>query len=188
MKIDELVQLAFSIQQHKNNIQYDCIKYNFKVSNSQNKQLQIFFNQNKFQLQPLTKYDLQQAKFRLIISIFINNKQAVDCSDKDYNKLIQQLTEYKNEFIIYIKQIANNINEFNQETLYRAFIKKEIPFYVFYYFIKYIRFDSVGISNELIKRHFLIVHKLMMFFKVFDEEYIKGICETINKHLEMNKI
>lgn len=187
MKIDDIVQMAFSIQLHKNDFKYDAVKYNFKLNSNWNKQLQIFFNNNKFNFSDFTVYDKQQTKLRLIINYFINQKQIpMNCSDKDYEKMVQQLVEYQNEFVIFFKRIVNDMNNFNQDHIYKLYIKKEIPAYVFYYVIKNCQFQESGIANELIKTQFLQVHKMLMFIKVFDEPWIEDLCKKMSHHIRLN--
>lgn len=189
MNINKLVELSYSLWLHKTRIEYNATKYNFKVSSNMNKQMQIYFNSNKFNLQQIMHYDAQQTKLRLIISYFINNKQVpVDCTNKDYDRFIQHLTEYKNEFSIFFRKILENMEVITPIDLMRMYNKKEIPFYIFYYMLKYGGYEMTELTSELVKNRFIGTHKLMLLFKHFDEEYIKKVVEDIIKYIKLNSV
>lgn len=189
MTLDKITNMAYSIQLHKNNPAYNAIKYSFNVPKNFTKQLDIFFEKHKFNLNELRVYNDTQVQMRLIISYFINNKQIpVNCSNKDYELFVASLTEYKNEITLAINRYKDIGSKFSFQLLYQEYVKKQIPFYVFYYCMRYVNINEDILKQELIKKKLIIVSKFMMFFKHFDKEWIKEQFKDLENHINLTKI
>lgn len=187
MKIDELVPLAYSLHLYK--VQnYDCIKYNYKINSNMKNQMDIYFERNKMYLAEFLQYETNQAKFRLIITYFINNKQIpCNCSNKDYELLIYNLENYKMQFELFFRKILTDVDSYNRLDVYKMYTKKEIPFYVFYYVQLHGKFNKSTIGSELMQDSFKHVHKVLQFFKCFDDEWIKNVINNMNNHINLSK-
>ena len=187
MTLEKVTKMAYSINLHKKDLDYNAIKYNYNISPNMNKRLEQYFNQHKFNLQCFTCYEPKQVQMRLIISYFIMNKQIpCDCSNVDYELFLSSLTEYKNEFDIWFNTFNSHLHELTPKFLYRLYSTKQIPFYMFYYCLKHIKFKESFLEQELIKRKVIETTKLMMFFKHFDEEYIKNKCKILEKAINLS--
>lgn len=188
MKIKELVPLAYSIHLYKEK-DYDCLKYDFKIPSHMDRGMDLFFEKYKMNLAEYTIYDKQQAKVRLIISYFINNKNnAKNCTDYEYNSFINSLVDYKTNFELFFRKILSDNSLYNRTDIYKMLSKKEIPWYVFYFVQMFGKFPKDSLGSELIKESLKKNHKLVQFFKVFDIEYLKNIIGNMNNYINLSKV
>ena len=188
MKLKDVTELFYSIYLYK--VQgYDCQKYGFKLPSTYSKTIQTFFEYNKFEIQELSRYSKGDVVLKSILSIFIYNKgkRVIRISDKEYEKFKYHIQYYMNEIDLFI----NNFNKFNINSyidVYVLYSQKKIPFYIFFYFLRYIKYDETFSDKELIKNKFIEVHKLMKFFKHFNEENIKDRFKELQKVITLNTI
>lgn len=188
MTLKEVTELYYSIYLYKTE-GYDCFKYNFKLSSNFNSVLVSFFEKNKFQIQELSRNPKQVIILKSILSIFIYNKgrNVYVSTQKEFEIFVDTIQYYTNEFSLFI----NKFHEYNIESyreLYVLYTQKKIPFYIFYYILKYVRFKEPFSDKELIKNKFLEVHKMMEFFKHFDEDKIKQQLQEIQKIVTLNEM
>lgn len=184
MTIEEVCEAYYSIILYKKE-GYDCFKYKFKLPQAYKKNLIRFYEKNKFQIQELAVYERSALILRILIAVFIQNKVATvaHISEKEYTLFKESLVEYKNEVSLFL----NNHKVQTAKDVYLLFTKKKIPFYVFFYVLKYVRFPDGIASQELIKNKFTEIYLLMRFFKHFDEEYLSNVFKDLQNEIELQR-
>lgn len=184
MTLSEVTEMFYSIILYKKE-GYDCFKYKFKLPQSYYKSLTRFYDKNKFNLQEISVYEKSATVLRILINVFIHSKNiCINIPDYEYDAFKNSLFEYQNEFSLFLA----NERVHSPMEVYRLFLKKKIPFYVFYYVIRFVRFETPFTESELIKNKFKEVHLLMRFFKHFNEDIIKEMLKDLQKEVELNKI
>lgn len=184
MTLEETTKIYYSIYLYKYQ-DYPCLKYKYNLPKTFNSAVVSFFNKNKFNLQELSTYPKQVIILKSIISIFLYNKGRVVpiISQKEFDSFVFDIQYYENEFDIFIRKFTEQ-KEFkitSYKDLYLLFTQRKIKFYIFYYMLKYVRFKEGFNSQELIKNKFLEVHKMMEFFKYFDEKKIQEKLKEVQK-------
>ena len=183
MKMQEVVEIFYSIYLYKTQ-GYDCFKYEFKLPAKLDTVLKRCYEKNKFVFEGWCVHSKNIVVLKSVVSLFHNNGNLIiKYSEKDYDLFMASLMEWKNEF----NKFLESEKPVDAKGLYNLMLKKHIPFYVFYYVLKYVRFPGGFADKELIRTRFQQVHLLMKFFKHFDEEYIKGILEEYTKEINLNK-
>lgn len=188
MTLKEVTETFYSIYLYKTE-GYDCFKYDYKLPSTYYKTIQTFFERNKFVIQELARYPKTVVVFKSIISIFIYNKgRSVGLiTNKDYEKFKDSIFYYKNEFDLFISKFSEyQINSYID--IYNMYVQRKINFFIFYYFLKYIRFQESFVNKELIRNKFIEVHKLMKFFKHFNEDEIKEKLSSVQKIIILNEM
>ena len=184
MDIKEVTEIYYSIWLYKTE-GYECTKYSYKVPTTRYKPLQLFYNKNKFTLNELACHDKPRVVLRCLYALFIMNKNTMvpvieqEVIDKFQDSLVQYKEEL-NRFLIGYKVTT-------AKEVYNLYIKKKIPFYVFYYTLVYVRFSDGLAGQELIQNKLKEVHMLMKFFKHFDVEYFKGKLQELQNYVELSK-
>ena len=179
MTLEETTRFSYAIYLHRYK-DYNAFLYNFNIPKHMNKSLQIYFNNNKFSLNTYTQFDKTQLQLRLIVNYFIKNNQHLDImTNTDYELFTQSLLEYKNEIDIFL----SNTKIQSVQDLYKEYTKKNIPFYIFYYVLKFVKFKESFLSYEIIKTKLEITCKLMQYFHHFDEQYIEEKLQEIQKRI-----
>lgn len=184
MTLTEVTDMYYSIILYKKE-GYDCFKYKFKSPHGYSKALVRFYEKNKFVLQEIAVYEKSSVVLRILINVFIHSKNvALHIPDYEYELFKNSLFEYKNEFSLFLMnhKVKSPIEVFH------LFLKKKIPFYVFYYVIRFVRFETPFTDSELLKNKFKEIHLLMRFFKHFNEDEIKEMLKDLQKEIELNKI
>lgn len=185
MKLKECTELFYSIYLYKYQ-EYDCFKYNFKLPGTYSRTIQNFFERNKFNIQELSRYTKPDIILKSILSVFIYNKGNIVhlCTEHQYTKFKDEVQYYQNEFDLFIDIFDVN---FGYRDIYFLYTQKKITFFIFYYFLKYVRLEEGFSDKELIKNKFIEVHKLMKFFKHFNEDIIKKKLYELQKRIILNK-
>lgn len=181
-KLDTL-NLAFSLNKMYNDTSYNATLYDYKVPKRFKKQKEIFESQNSYVLYELQQYNKNNTLVRLIINYWLlNDNKLKNISNNDYHLFVSSLLEYKNELALFI----DNNSNLSASSLYKMYIKKEIPFYVFFYVCKYVKFKESFIGNVLIKNKIKQVRQLFYIFKHFDEVYIKEQLKQLQKKVTLS--
>ena len=168
--LDKTIKALYSIYLHKTQFSFDCTKYSYSVPKAFNKKLEWFYNQNQFNIPKYCTYSENNCIVKGVINFFINNDNTVKhISEEQYDKFIYDLIHYKNNISLFINNIS--VNDLNPDSIYRMYIKKEIPYYIFYFSFRYLKFKET--NNILINDKLKEAHKIMMLFKHFDKEYVE---------------
>ena len=186
MKPSDTLNIAFSLLKMKQDVKYDATKYEYVVPKHLSTQKHLFEKANGYELFNMKELNKNNTIVRLVYNYWIcNNNTVKKVSDDDYRLFVSSLIEYKNEISIFMSKIPNDINPI---MIYRMYNKNEIPFYLFYYILKYVKFNESIVNNLLIKTKILQVKQILKIFKHFDEEYIKEEMKYIQKIVYMNKV
>lgn len=186
MKIDEILNLSYSIYLHKTIDKYNCVNYDFTPPPRLKRAISLYSSKFGFNLNSFKQYDFNQCKIRLIHSYFIKKQEfPSDPTDDEYFYFIDQIKEYKNNISIFVNNMREEIEEFSYKKIHRMYINKKIPFYIFYYFVKFIKLDEDFSSSVLIRRDLILVTKLMLFFKHFDSQWVKEEFEELQKEISL---
>ncbi len=181
MTTEAKIKMIFSIYLHKTKFEFNAIKYNYNIPQNFTSNLKSFYNKNQYNFESYLNLSENNCKLRAIINFFSNNGTTLKkISDSEYNDFVYDLKHYKNNITLFLKD--TKLEDFTKERIYRMYLKKEIPFYIYWYSFKYLNLGT----NIMIKESLKSTYKLLLFFNFFDVSFIERVFLEKKKEISLS--
>jgi len=180
--LEKTLKTLYSLYLHKSRFDFDCTKYSYSVPKTMETPLMRFYEQNQFVLPHYIQFSENNCIIRGVVNFFINNENSIKrVKEEEYDKFVNDLVNYKNNISLYVNNIG--YNKLNPDDIFTMYIKKQIPWYLFYFSFRFLKFSSS--NNMLINDKLKHTHKILLLFKHFDIEYAEEQFKTLQHRLDL---